>query len=102
MSRGLPEPVRKYLNAMDSRLEALDGDDRAELLRQATLTLQMYQGLPMLSLARLIMEPVVAMDGALARAKQGEDLETEVRQFMYNGALLAALLTRQSRGRPPL
>jgi len=56
----------------------------------------------MVSLARFIMEPVAALDGALSRAKRGGDLEAEVRGVMYSGALLAALLTRQIRGRPPL
>ena len=103
MSKGLPGAVRRYLDAMDSRLEKLEDEQRAELVRQALATTQLYQGLPVASLARIIMEPVVAMDGCLARAaRPGGDLEREVREFMFSGAALAALLARRERGRPPL
>jgi len=102
VSKGLPESVRKYLDAMDSQLEELDEEKLAELVRQATLILNTYQGLHLVALARMIMEPVVAMDGCLARAKRGSDLEQEVRHVMWSGAMMAALLTRQARGRPKL
>lgn len=102
MSRGLPESVRRYLDAMDEQLERLDEEKLADLVRQATLTLNTYQGLQGVALARFVMEPIVALDGCLARAKRGADLEAEVRHLMWSGAMLAALMSRQARGKPKL
>lgn len=103
MSRGLPGPIREYLDAMDPKVEALSEEDRAGLTEQVLATLTIYQGLTRTALARLIMESVVAMDGALVRARRpGGDLEHEVRQIMANSAALCAALTRKERGRPRL
>lgn len=103
MSRGLPEPVRDYLNATDKTIEGLGEEDRAALVEQVFAVLALYQGLTRTALARLIMESVVAMDGALVRAaRPGGNLEHEVRQVMANSAAVCAALTRRERGRPQL
>lgn len=103
MSVKLPPAVRQYLDAIDGQVETLDPEARAELARHALLTLNQYQGLPEVALARLIMESVVAMDGALARSKRdGGDLEKEIREVMFSAAALSSALTRKARGRRPL
>jgi hypothetical protein len=103
VSRGLPTEVRKYLDATDARVDALDNEDRAGLAEQAALTLSLYQGLPEVVLARLIMESAVALDGCLARAaRPGGNLEQEIRTMLFNTAALCSVLTRKARGRPEL
>jgi hypothetical protein len=102
VSRGLPGPVREYLDAFDPMIESLNEDDREALIGQVFSVLNLYQGLTRTGLARLIMESVVAMDGALVRAKNGGDLEHEIREIMRNSAALCAALTRKERGRPRL
>jgi len=103
VSRGLPGPVREYLDAMDRKIEALSDEDRDALIGQVLTTLGLYQGMTRVALARLIMESVVAMDGALVRAaRPGGDLEAEVRQLMANSSALCAAITRKERGRPRL
>jgi len=102
MSRGLPVAVREYLDAIE-RSEAIWGNvDLDDLRGQVAATLNLYQIPPMI-LARLIMEQVVALDGALVRgAAEGGDLEAEVRQLKLTSSILAAALSRRGRGKPPI
>ncbi len=103
MSRGLPDPVRKYLDSVDGRVEALSDEDKEGVQNQVFAVLGLYQGITPVALARLIMESVVAMDGALTRADQPDgNLEYEIRMVMFNAAALASVLTRKARGVPPL
>ena len=103
MSRGLPEPVRRYLDSVDGRVDELGDEDKAGLREQVLAVLGLYQGMAPVVLARLIMEQVMALSNALARAEEpGASLEHEVRLVMFNAAALASMLSRKSRGVPPL
>jgi hypothetical protein len=103
MSRGLPEAVRKYLDEIDQSEAIWESIDLDDLRAQIATLMNLYQAIPPIMLARLIMEQVVALDAVLVRgAAEGGNLEAEVKQMKLNASILAAALSRRGRGKPLL